>query len=123
MWKLSKISKEPLLGNGIEVFVDHNNLTYETIESASHCIQLWNILIKEFGVTLLYITVEDNVVTDDFSRITMGHHAHKLAYMTIEEYTCELLCVDLLFIYDNTDYFSLDIEEISFPLAPQIVKT
>ena len=73
-------------------------------------------------MTLLYIKGEDNVVSDDFIRITMGHHARKVAYMTLEEYTCELLCVDLLFIYDNTDCFSLDIEEISFPLAPQIVK-
>ena len=73
-------------------------------------------------MTLLYIKGEDNVVSDDFSRITMAHHARKLAYTTIEEYTCELLCVDFLLIYDNTDFFSLDIEEISFPLAPHIVK-
>ena len=73
-------------------------------------------------MTLLYIKGEDNIVSDDFSRITMAHHARKLADTTLEEYTCELLCVDSLFIYDNTDCFSLDIEEISFPLAPQIVK-
>ena len=40
----------------------------------------------------------------------------------MEEDTCELLCLDSLFIYDNTDCFSLDIEDISFPLAPQIVE-
>ena len=73
-------------------------------------------------MTLLYIKGEDNVVSDDFSRITMAHHARKLADMTLKEYTCELLCVDSLFIYDNTDCLSLDIKEISFPLAPQIVK-
>ena len=73
-------------------------------------------------MTLLYIKGEDNLVYDNFSRITMAHHARKLADTTIEGYTCELLCVDSLFIYDNTDYFSLDIEEISFLLAPHIVK-
>ena len=73
-------------------------------------------------MTILYIKGEDNLVYDDFSRITMAHHARKWADTTIEGYTCELLCVDLLFIYDNTDYLSLDIEEISFLLAPHIVK-
>ena len=52
----------------------------------------------------------------------MVHHTHKLTYNTLEEDTCELLCLDLLFIYDNTDCFSLNIEDISFPLAPQIVE-
>ena len=40
----------------------------------------------------------------------------------MEEYICELLFLDSLLIYDNTDFFSLDIEEISFPLAPQNVE-
>ena len=52
----------------------------------------------------------------------MVHHAHKLADATMEEDTCELLCLDLLFISDKTDCFSLDIEEISFMLAPHIVE-
>ena len=38
-----------LLGHGIEVFTANKNLTYETIESDSHCIQLWSILIKYLG--------------------------------------------------------------------------
>ena len=63
-------------------------------------------------MTLLYIKVEDNVVSDDFIRITMGYHARKVADMTLEEYTCELLCVDSLLIYDNIDCLYLDIEEI-----------
>ena len=59
-------------------------------------------------MTILYIKGEDNVVSDDFIRSTMAHHARKLSDTTIEEYTCELLCVDLLLIYYNKDYFSLD---------------
>ena len=52
----------------------------------------------------------------------MSQHTHKLADTTMEEDTCELLCLDSLFIYDNTDCLSLDIEDLSFPLAPQIVE-
>ena len=52
----------------------------------------------------------------------MVHHAHKLADTTLEEDTCELLCLDLLFIWDNTDCLYFDIKEISFLLAPQILE-
>ena len=40
----------------------------------------------------------------------------------MEEDTCELMCMDLLLISDNTDCFSLDIENISLPCAPQIME-
>ena len=34
-----------LFGHEIEVFMDHQNLTYETIENASQRVQRWNSLI------------------------------------------------------------------------------
>ena len=98
-----------LLGHKIEVFTEHKNLTYETIEITSQRTQLWNIPIQEFGVNLLYIKGEAHVVVDDFRRLTMVYHAHKLEDTNLEEDTCELLCLDLLFISDNTDCFSLGI--------------
>ena len=52
----------------------------------------------------------------------MSHHAHKLVDTNLEEDTCELLCLGSLFIYDNTDWFSPGMEDISFPLAPHIVE-
>ena len=52
----------------------------------------------------------------------MLHHTHKLADTESEEDTYVLLCMDSLLIYDNTDCFSLNIEEISFPLAPRILE-
>ena len=107
-----------LLRHKIEVFAEHNNLTYETIKIVSQRIQRWKSLIQEFGVNLLYIKVDDNVFDDYFIQITMVHHSHKWADTIMEEDTCELLCLDSLFISDSTDCFSLDIEEISFPLAP-----
>ena len=51
----------------------------------------------------------------------MAHYAHKLANATPEQDTCELLCLESLFISDNKDGLSLNIEGISFTLAPQIV--
>ena len=89
--------------------MDHNNITYEVIESAYQSVQIWKSLIQEFGVTLLYIKVETNAVSDAFSQIPMVHHAHKLADTTLEEDTCEFLCMCSLFISDNIDFFSLDI--------------
>ena len=53
------------------------NLTYETIESAYQCVQRRKSLIQEFGVTLIYIKVETNIVADYFSRIPMVNHTHK----------------------------------------------
>ena len=52
----------------------------------------------------------------------MAHHTHKLADTSLEEDTGELLCLDSLLISDHTDCFSLDTEEISFPLDPHIVE-
>ena len=65
------------------MFTDHNNLSYETIQSASRCVQIWKSLIQDFGVTLLYIEVEANVVANYFSWIPMVHQAHKLADKTL----------------------------------------
>ena len=62
------------------------------------------------------------MVADAFRRLSVEHHSYKLADTTLEEDTCELLCLYLLFISDHTYCFSLEIEEILFPLAPQIVE-
>ena len=73
-------------------------------------------------MNLLYIKGETNISENYFSRITMAHHAHKLAEKNLKEDTCELLFLDSLFISDNTYYFPLNIEDISFLLYPQIVE-
>ena len=111
-----------VLGPKIEVFMEHKNPIYETVESDSQCVYFWTSLIQEFGVTLLYIKEKSNVVADYFSRLSMAHHDHKLTDTTMEENTCKLLCLDSLFISGNIECFCLDIEDILFPLAPQIVE-
>ena len=73
-------------------------------------------------MTLLYIKVEANVVTNDFIRIPMAHHAHKLDHTALEEETYELLFLDSLLISYNTDCFSLEVEGISFPLSHHMVE-
>ena len=82
------------MGQEIKVFIDHNNITYETIERASKRVQCCKSLIQEFGVNLLYIKGESNLLSDAFIWITMAHRAHKLADTTLEEYNCELVCMD-----------------------------
>ena len=73
-------------------------------------------------MTLLYIKGEDILVANNFIRLPMVHHTHKLADTTLEEDTFEILCLYLLLISDNTACFSLNIKDISFPLALQIVE-
>ena len=58
--------------------------------------------MQEFVMILLYIKGEANVVANDFSRLPMANNAHKLEDTTMEEYTCEIMCQDLLLISDNT---------------------
>ena len=106
----------------IEVFTDHKNITHETIESYCRRVQIWKSILQEFGVNLIYIKGEANVIANDCIRIPMVHHAHKLADTTMEKENCELMCLDLLLFSDNTNYFSLDIEDISFLLAPKTVQ-
>ena len=96
--------------------MDHNNLTYETIESNFRHVNRCKSLIQEFGVNIIYIKGEANVVANAFSRLPMAHHTHKLAYTTLEEDTGKIMSLDSFLISDNTDCFSLDIEKISFML-------
>ena len=74
-------------------------------------------LIQEFWVNLLYIKGESNVVAYTFSRLPMAHQVNKLSYINLEEDTCEIVCLDSLFISDDTDCFFLDMEYIYFSVS------
>ena len=102
--------------------MEHKDLTYEIIESAYQRVQHRKSLIQEFGVTLSYIKREASIAANAFILIPMVHRTHKLLDTTIEEDTCEILCLGLLLISGNTDCLYLDIEEISFLLAPHIME-
>ena len=43
---------------------------------------------------ILHIKEEANIDANEFIRIPMAHHAHKLADTTLEEHTCKLMCLD-----------------------------
>ena len=66
-----------LLVHEIEVFKDHKNINDENIESAYQRVKCWKSLILEFGVAILYIKGEANVVANDFRRLPMVHNAYK----------------------------------------------
>ena len=56
-----------LLGQEIEVFTDHKNLTYK--EFNTERVMRWRLLIEEYGPTLTYLKGERNVVADIMSRL------------------------------------------------------
>ena len=48
----------------INVFLYHKNLFYATIMSEYQMVILWQLILKEFGTNIQYISGVDNVVTD-----------------------------------------------------------
>ena len=74
-----------LLGHKIEVLTYHRNINYERIESACQSVQRWKSLMQDFGVNLLYIKGEANVIANAFSWIPMVHQDHKLVDTTLEK--------------------------------------
>ena len=73
-----------ILGHKIEVFIDRDNLTYETIESASRYVLRWKSPIQEFWVNLIHNKRGDNSVADAFRWPPMVYHAHKISDTTLE---------------------------------------
>ena len=63
--------------------MDHRKLTCEFLQSASQRVQLQKNLMQEFGVTIIYIKVEVDVVANDFIRIHMAHQTPKLEDTTL----------------------------------------
>ena len=59
--------KNILLGQIINVYTDHKNLTYKTHNSAR--VMRWRLLIEEFGPELHYLQGKKNVVADCLSRL------------------------------------------------------
>ena len=111
-----------LLGYKIEIFTDHKNLTYEKEQSESQRLQRWRSLINEFDVELKFIAGEANIVADAISRLPFEQHDSTIPREQIELATCHLLGVNNLYVTDAADSFAIDADEISFPLAPQIVE-
>ena len=111
-----------LLGYELEVYTDHKNLTFESTESTSQRAQRWRGMIQEFDVTLKFIEGEANIVADAISRLPMEEHGTSPQEKQIELNLSELLNISELFVADTVDQFATNVEEINYPLAPQLVE-
>jgi len=56
-----------LFGHRIQVFTDHQNLTYKQFNTER--VMRWRLLIEEFGPELIYIKGERNIAADALSRL------------------------------------------------------
>jgi len=110
------------LGYEIKIFTDHKNLTFESTESSSQRSQCWQGIVQEFDVTLKFIAGDANKVADAISRLPKEEHETPLQKEQIEANLSELLCISELFVAESVDQFATNVEEIDYPLAPQLVK-
>ena len=61
--------KGMLLGQKIEVYTDHINLTRDALGMTSDRVYRWRLLIEEYGPKIMYIKGIDNTVADAVSRL------------------------------------------------------
>ena len=105
--EILKEFKNILLGHKIQVFTDHENLTYKHFNTER--VMRWRLILEEFGPTLTHIPGKDNVVADALSQLPIQSQTtlinHKiedlfgaedlpkdifpLTYPLIRKYQCE----------------------------------
>jgi hypothetical protein len=56
-----------LLGVDIHVFMDHENLTFDTLKT--QCVLRWHTKIEELSPMLHYIEGPDNILANNLSRL------------------------------------------------------
>lgn len=59
-----------LFGQEIEVYTDHQNLTYKQFNTER--VLRWRLLIEEFGPTITYVKGQHNIVADALSRMNIN---------------------------------------------------
>ena len=65
-----------LIGQRIQVYTDHKNLTYKQFNT--ECVIRWSLIIEEYAPELIYIHGEHNIVADALSRLDIAHtSSHK----------------------------------------------
>ena len=111
-----------LLGYEIEIFTDHKNLTFESTESSSQRAQRWRGIVQEFDITLKFIAGEANKVADAISQLPMEAHETPPTEEQIELNLSELLNISELFVAETVDQFAFNVDDIDYPLAPQLVE-
>ena len=63
-----KTYRQVLLGQEIRIYTDHKNLTYPSTDFASDRISRQRLVIEEYGVELVYVPGDNNIVADTLSR-------------------------------------------------------
>ena len=75
-----------LLGQQIEVFTDHKNLTY--ISFNTERVMRWQLVLEEFSPELIYIKGSTNIVVDALSRLdkieNLNHENNNKVEPTLE---------------------------------------
>jgi hypothetical protein len=61
-----------LLGQKIQVFTDHKNLTMKNFNTQR--VMRWRLVLEEYGVDVIWLKGEHNVAADALSRLTRLHH-------------------------------------------------
>lgn len=69
-----------LLGQRINVYTDHKNLTYKNFNTDR--VMRWRLILEEFGPELHHLKGEKNIVADALSRLDMTEES----FATMEEY-------------------------------------
>ena len=68
--------KNILLGQKIDVYTDHQNLTYKKFNVER--VMRWRLIIEEFNPNLIYIKGQNNLVADALSRLKLINNLNKL---------------------------------------------
>ena len=73
--------KTILLGQKLQIYTDHKNLTYT--EFNTDIVLIWRLILKEYGPDIEYINGERNILIDRLSRIPLFWNqgtTHKSTY-------------------------------------------
>ena len=60
-----------LLRFEIEIYSDHKKLVHETTLLSSDMVMRWRLIIEEYGPEIKYMSGQEHVVADRFSRLSM----------------------------------------------------
>jgi hypothetical protein len=96
-----------LLGQRIQVYTDHLNLTHVNFNTER--VMRWRLILEEYGPELLYVKGEQNVVADALSRLPIADTTDTDTY-------------DLNYLADHFGLHDNDLPEDVYPLHYQLIQ-
>lgn len=106
----------------IEVYTDHKNLTYDTEQGDSQCLQYWRSLIQEFNLTLKFIAGKGQRCCQHHLKTPEGATWDPSFEAKLEAELCALLAVNGLIVTEMAECFAIDNNNIDSPLAPHLME-